>query len=359
MAQSVTNSRGCFNTLAQSETAHLQKPVLIVNGNGAELSDSNGLKRKAKRKVITQSVVISMIDIEKENGNTEMEKSLWNTYHCQNKIHSANGKIYGKYCKNRFCTLCSSIRKASLINKYLPIVKTWEKPYFVTLTARAISLKSLKRRMSDMNRGFRLISSKLRKQHQRGKGIKLVGLKSLECNFNPTAKTYNPHLHLLVANKEMAELLIKEWLLKCANHNGKNWAEKWAQNMKPVNNTESALIEIIKYSSKIFTDPTENKKNKENKNNTTTQQEIYVKAYGNILKSMQGLRIFDRFGFNVSKENDSNEVNSKVVKDYEEWVFDAKQFDWINTANDKTLTNYIPTPQLLEILHYRSNSNAE
>lgn len=356
MAQSVTNSRGCFNTLAQSETAHLQKPVLIVNGNGTELSDSNGLKRKAKRKVITQSVVISMIDIEKENGNIEMEKSLWNTYHCQNKIHSANGKIYGKYCKNRFCTLCSSIRKADLINKYLPIVKTWEKPYFVTLTAKAVPLKSLKKRMSDMNRGFRLISSKLRKQHQRGKGIKLVGIKALECNFNPTAKTYNPHLHLLVSNKAMAELLINEWLLKCTDSNGKKWALECAQNMQPAYNSEKVLIEIIKYSSKIFTDPTENKKHKKNH---PTKQDIYVKAYSNILKAMQGLRIFDRFGFNLSKENNSNEINSKVIKDYDEWEFDPKQSDWINTENNESLSKYIPTSQLLEILNNRTDINSE
>ena len=356
MAQIRTNNRGCFNTLAQSETNNLHKSLLIVNGNGAELSDSNGLKRKAKRKVITQSVVKKLIDLDEKFDNKEWQKSLWNTYHCQNKIHSANGKIYGRYCKNRFCTLCSCIRKADLINKYLPIIKAWELPYFVTLTARAVPLKSLKKRLADMNRGFRLICSKLRKQSQRDTGIKLVGIKSLECNFNPIAKTYNPHLHLLVANKQMAELLIKEWLLKCTNTNGKNWAEKWAQDMRPAYDSEKVLIEIIKYSSKIFTDPTENKKDK---TKNAPQQDIYVKAYGNILKAMQGLRIFDRFGFNLPKESSVPKVNSKVIKDYDEWKFDPKQSDWINIKNEETLTNYIPTSQLLEILNNRTNINLE
>ena len=101
------------------------------------------------------------------------------------------------------------------MNKYLPVVSTWEQPYFVTLTAKAIPFRSLAKRMKDMNRGFTKISSKLRKRSQRGKGLKLIGVKSLECNFNPVKKTYNPHLHLIVANKEMADVLVKEWLAIC------------------------------------------------------------------------------------------------------------------------------------------------
>ncbi len=42
-----------------------------------------------------------------------------------------------------------------------------------------------------------------------------MGIKSLECNFNPITKKYNPHLHLIVASKEMADILIKEWLTLC------------------------------------------------------------------------------------------------------------------------------------------------
>lgn len=354
MARISTNNRGCFNTLAQSETNNLNKPLLIVNGNGSKLSDSNGLKRKAKRKVITQSVVKKLIDLDEKYDNKEWQKSLWNTYHCQNKIHSANGNIHGHYCKNRFCTNCSSIRKADLINRYLPTIKTWEQPYFVTLTARSVKLNKLKIRLNNMNRGFRIISSKLRKQSQRGTGIKLVGIKSLECNFNPVAKTYNPHLHLVVANKAMAEVLIKEWLLLCIDKNGKKWAESWVQDMRPSYNSEKLLIEVIKYSCKIFTDPTMSK----DKNNIVPK-DIYVQAYGNILKAMQGLRIFDRFGFNLPKESGVPKVNSKVVKDYDEWVFDPKQSDWVNTESDETLTKYVPDPKMLDILNNRANTILE
>src|SRR4028119_275528 len=86
-------------------------------------------------------------------------------------------------------------------------IKTWGNSHFVTLTARSVPLKSLARRMKSMITGFKIISRKYRKRAQRNKGIKLIGIKSLECNHNPTLKKYNPYLHLIVASKEMAETL--------------------------------------------------------------------------------------------------------------------------------------------------------
>jgi len=63
-----------------------------------------------------------------------------------------------------------------------------------------------------MIRGFKRIKDKYRKRHQRGKSIKLVEVKSLECNYNPTKRTYNPHFHILTPNTNIAEILKKEWL---------------------------------------------------------------------------------------------------------------------------------------------------
>jgi hypothetical protein len=71
--------------------------------------------------------------------------------------------------------------------------------------------------MKSMINRFKIISRKYRKRAQRNKGIKLIGIKSLECNYNPILKKYNPHLHLIVATKEMADILKKEWLAMCPN----------------------------------------------------------------------------------------------------------------------------------------------
>lgn len=63
--------------------------------------------------------------------------------------------------------------------------------------------------------------------------------------------TYNPHFHLIVLDKETASILINEWL----NIGTPKFAGRTSQNMQPVANCEATLIEIVKYGSKIFTEP--------------------------------------------------------------------------------------------------------
>lgn len=347
---STTALQGVFNTLAQIGTNKFDNGAIIIKGNGSDLSNKEVLKGRAKRKLITQKTVLSLIDVVEKNGNDERKKGYWNTYHCQNKVYTVNEKLFAKYCKNRFCTLCCSIRKAELINKYFPIIQQWQEPYFVTLTIKAFPLHIVGKAMIKILKCFNLIVDKYKKRHQRGKGIKLIGIRALESNFNPKKKTYNPHLHLIVANKEMADIIVAEWqerfTTKYVSHKG--------QKAKPIDNTEIALIEIIKYGSKIFTEPDVNKKQK-----STGNEQIYVAALDNIFKAMKGLRIFERFGFNQPKENHKEPTNSKVVKQYNEWLYDPKQFDWINSHNDKRLTDYKPEPQLLNLLETRINIDLE
>ena len=48
---------------------------------------------------------------------------------------------------------------------------------------------------------FRIIRERFKKQYQRGNGPKLLGIKSLEFNFNPAQRTYNPHFDAIGANE--------------------------------------------------------------------------------------------------------------------------------------------------------------
>ncbi len=105
-----------FNTLAQTGTKQTPKQAILLNGIGSNIIGNEVLQKKAKRKLITQTLALHLNDIADKTGTQQRKKSYWNTYYCQSKLYDANGKLYGKYCKNRFCTLCSSIRKAVLIN---------------------------------------------------------------------------------------------------------------------------------------------------------------------------------------------------------------------------------------------------
>lgn len=311
-----------LNTLVQNGTTKKNNTgsFAVVEGEGTDISDVKSLQGRAKRKLITQKMMLTLVDVSKTKENPEREKAYWNTFHCQNKIISSKNRMYGTYCKNRFCTVCSAIRKADIINRYYPTLKTWENPYFLTLTVKAVRAKSLNKWISGMFRAFSLILEKNKKRYQRGKGIQLIGIKSLECNFNPQRKTYNPHFHIITANKEIAEVLQKEWL--------ELWTPKFtspkAQFIRKVENLERDLIEVIKYGSKIFTEPDIKKKSKKEKSHLPPM--VYAQALDTIFTAMKNKRIFERFGFNLPK-TEKPQPSSKTVYEFDKWFFDLNAND--------------------------------
>ena len=173
-----------------------------------------------------------------------------------------------------------------MINKYLSTIQRWEEPYFVTLTAKSCYAKNLYWRMRNTKRAFKIIEERFKKRYLRGNGPKLVGIKSLECNFNPTQRWYNPHFHIIIPNK-IAVLLEKEWRKLWT----KDFTSPDGQKIRKVENTERDLIEVIKYGSKILTEPNPNKKSKRK-----LTRRIYIAALYNIFRAMRGLRLLDMAG---------------------------------------------------------------
>lgn len=339
-------------TLAESGTEKNRKTpsIALVSGNGTDIINNPSLENRAKRKLLTRNMILALIDVLKEKGEFEREQAYWNAYHCLSNVITSEGKMYGRYCKNRFCTICSAIRKADTINRYYPTISQWPDVHFVTLTVKACTEEKLNIWIDKMLRAFEFILNRCKKRHQRGKGIKLVGIKSLECNFNPLTKTYNPHYHIIVPNKEIAELLKKEWLIRWRPKDKSVYRYKFtspnAQDIRPVDNLELALIETIKYGSKIFTEPDLQKKSKQK---TKTSPMIYARALDNILVAMKGKRIFERFGFNLPK-NTPPIANWKLVIDFENWIFSNNAADWINPDTGEALTGYLPPLELSYLL---------
>lgn len=245
----------------------------VLYGKGSDITNDKAVQGCARCKLITQTTILKLIDVARERGAKDRVNAYWNTYHCQNLIYTSNGRMYAPHCKNRFCTYCCGIRKAELINKYLPIMQSWNEPYFLTLTIKAVKAPALTKAIKAMNRAFSLINARYRKRAQRNKGHKLIGLKNIECNFNPKNKTYNPHFHLIVPEKEMAKTIIDEWLAIWTSR----FTHRDAQNMRKVRDTEKDLIEVIKYETKIFTEP-EGKKSRGKKGSA----KVYIRALDNI-----------------------------------------------------------------------------
>lgn len=286
-----------------------------------------------------------MVGIAEKDNRRDLVNSLWNTYNCQNKVYIHDGRLYSKYCKNRFCTTCLGIRKAEMINSYYPVLKEWKDAQLVTLTIKSVYKNELNKLMRKCLQGLSLILDRCDKRHQRGKGIKVMGIRSLECNFNPEKGWYNPHIHLIVPDYETAMLLKIEWQKQWKRRPTKrNWVNHKGQDITKINTLDNALIEVIKYGTKVFTDPTENKK----KGRRTGI--VYARAFYNIIVAMQGLRLFGSFGFILPKETKKEKTPAKVVADCPQWQYMPELQNWLNTNSWETLFDHMPNAELEELL---------
>jgi len=187
---------------------------------------------------------------------------------------------------------------------------------------------------------FASITAKYRKQNQHGNDIKLMGVRSIECCFNPYSKTDNPHVHLIVATEEMARILKEDWRKKWPN----GWVRRKAQHYRKLCNLKVDLIETIKYGAKIIDDLDSTRKKKRSHNPT-----IYAAALHNIFVAMKGMRLFDRFGFDLPKKSPCL-APARVTNDYNEWVFTADQHDWVSADSDDVLSSFQPKPSLMNLL---------
>lgn len=332
------------STTVQADSSTQQKQAVILKGQGADMNAKDYGKRKGKKKAITQTLVLRMIDIAKQDGRTDIQKSLWNSYRCLERAYTSDGKLYGKYCKNRFCMNCLGIRKAEMINAYFPVLRDWQDAYFVTLTVKACPKKELPVILRKCIKGLDRIVDKYEKREKRGTGKKLIGIRSLESNFNPTQRTYNPHFHLIVPDLQTAEILKAEWLkLWTLRPTKRKWVSIKGQKIERVWNMDSALVEVIKYGTKVFTDPTNNEKK------TTGNVKLYARAFYNIIVAMKGIRLFGSFGVSLpvtSKEKPP----ARLTVDYQQWEYVPAFHDWINTETGNPLTGYCIANELEELL---------
>jgi len=344
-----------FNTLALSGTGG-KKPQITLMGKGKDLTDFKAMYRWAKRKLVTQIMALSLMEVARRNEDWKWEQRFWSTFNCQSEIITRGGRSYAILCRQRCCTICLANRKAEKINLYLPTVLEMEDPYFLTLTVQSVNKDELRMRVRDIVKAIRTIIARHKKRHQRGTEQKFYGIWALESNFNPITKTYNPHIHLILPNNYISEIIKQEWL--------SYWNEKKvpisieAQYHRPVNeNREQDLIEIVKYGSKIFTEPDLLKRLKETKKGGRVAF-IYTAALYNILEAMDGIDVFNTFGIKLPKAKKPSKMIT-IADDYTEWEYNRETPDWFSFEYQGNLTNYKPPQKLHELLEYRVNNDLE
>ncbi len=315
-------------------------------------SCKDSLRKRPRKKIITQGLSRALAKVAREKNEIDWEKKYWRAWHCQTTLNTYKGRGYGDFCSLRHCTVCASIRKAHLVNQYKPIIEKWQKVKFVTLTSQAVKKHELKKRIDDMIRWFELLLDKCRKRSSRGNGIKLIGIKSLECNYNPIAKTYNPHFHFLVKGYEVSKIITVDWL--------QYWkrlgvaVSPMAQHSITIksNKVDKGLIEVLKYGAKIFTDP-----NMKKSKDKTVLPVVYAAAMHEIFKAFDGRKLCTRFGFTLPKSN-TVKTESKIVKEYDQFVFDQTLRNYVNIETGqiwKTVATTSTEDYLLENINTEKN----
>jgi plasmid rolling circle replication initiator protein Rep len=291
-------------------TSELQNEIENFNRDGW-VGDT--LLKRAKSKFLNVTLMHKMTQIK-----SHLHEKYQDTYFCSHQISVESNKAKSNFCKNRWCIICNRIRTAQLIQTYMPTLETWSEKSFLTLTVKNVEAEKLKPTLEKMYKNFTKIKDLERKQ-----GVKLVGVRKLECTYNREKNEYHPHYHMILENSERSERIIERWL------NLFPTADRKGQDFKSAD--KDSCFELFKY----FTKLSSNSK----KDNTIT-----VSALDNILNSITGVRTFQPFGFIAHKLEpppENIEINKEnEVNDLSEFIYDRKYNDWFDKQTGELLTNF-------------------
>lgn len=283
-----------------------------------EKTGKKTLAKRAKSKYVSKNVSVKLADL-----GSDLRKSYFNTFYCCDNLIQTGKKITGKYCNNRWCLVCNRIRTAKLINGYKNVLQELPDKRFVTLSRPNVKASDLREEIQYLL----LVITKIRKSLTYRK-TPIVGIRKLECTYNPVTNTYHPHFHFIVSGQNISSLLLAEWLKenKTANIS--------AQDDRPAN--DDSVMELFKYFTKIV-----------------TKDAIYIDALDVIFRSMYGLRTFQPMGISKNVSEDIEEIRAEIYADLEEreTIWSWIETDWIDKSTGECLTGYSPDERTQKIVN--------
>lgn len=283
------------------------------------------LQKKAKKKYLSKGIAYHLY----YETDSPLRKSYQNSIYCADVLapNKTQTKLTSKYCKNRWCPLCSSIRIAMLIEGYAPQLKQLNEPYFVTLTAPTVLAEELPDRIALFGKSFTQIVNS-----HRGRKMKMKGIRKAECTVRPKG-LYHYHFHVIIDGKANAEFLVKRWLEIVSG------ALPQSQDLRPAD--EGSFIELFKYFTKLVA-----------KDKRTGMREIVdYKRLDIIFQALRGKRTFQPFGGlkAVSEDIDEEELEANILISADsifKWITD----DWVNLETGECLTGFKPSDSLKRLI---------
>jgi hypothetical protein len=261
------------------------------------------LRKRAVAKRFTQLMTFDLMN--SISPKDEMYKYYFNAYNCSDVILQSGNKFQSAYCNTRHCIVCGRIRTAKGINGYFPQMSKYDgKFYMLTLTKVSVSAKHIRSTFDEMYSDWRQFNKNWNKKNH-----KVVGIRKMECNYNPEKRTYNPHYHIVVNSLEFANELRSYWLAKDAKLN------EAAQDIRPVKKGGENLKEVFKYAVKPLN----------HKSSTAYQTHL-------IYKALRGVKMIYPFGGLKKVSEDVAAEQQENAEDFREcqWNFDKYCIDWIN-----------------------------
>jgi plasmid rolling circle replication initiator protein Rep len=305
--------------------------------SSTDLSAKNTLLKRARAKYFTLGLIFGLVDLD-----SLLKKSYWNTFHCAEELVQDGSKITSRYCKNRWCLVCNRIRTAISILKYSDEIKSWDKDsFFVTLTIPNVPAALLGETIGKMLRDFSNIVRVIRTRRK----LDFIGIRKLECTYNPNENTYHPHYHCIINGKKVADRLKKEWLKRYP------LAEEFLQDIREADG--NSLMEFFKYFTKVIS--TKSRKNNKNGLNAPVEyrRKIYIHALDVIFIAMHNRRTYQNYGFKAKNIDEDSEGVIELAENNNEisyFKWEKELHDWLNIASGEILTGFEPSEAVKQLL---------
>lgn len=234
--------------------------------------------------------------------------------------------VFANSCKNRFCPICNfklSKKKALMIECLLRAINynyNYDY-YFVTLTTPNVTADRLEDEI-------KLFNSSVSKLFRRKAVLDISKgyVRKLEITYNEESKTYNPHVHLILAvnssySKNPGYLTKKDWLALWRDVTGKNGFDERGRDeisqlsVEHVTDKTKAVFEIAKYAAKDF--------------DLIYDEEVFDTFY----KSFKGKQqlTFNGIFKDFAKKYKNHELDDYMIKDQTDYywfihsIFDQEQ----------------------------------
>ena len=319
-----------LDTSAQLRTKSDVEPIGPLRSLTKQ-SDKNALLKRARRKYLGGNIALKLVDADRHRMkhipgemDSVMEKRYWRSFYCSHELLVyPDGKVTAKYCKQRWCPVCCSIRCAQAIEKYLPIIEDWDDLHFVTLTLPNVEGDFLRPVIGDMQKTVRKIAGSINRSAKRNNLPKLVALRKMECTYNPIRNDYHPHYHFLLNGKGPGIELINRWLKSYPE------AVRKAQDIRSAD--DRSVKEMFKYFTKMVTTSPNGKR------------VIYADALDVIFRGISGKRTFQPMGFQVGNSLEIEDGERIQQQALEVLKWDSRMTDWVNHETGELLSGYIPS----------------